>query len=73
MSENEKGKSKKNTSSEDAALIDIEKLLNDKTKINWQKVSFRQFAGFKKGKVLSQTDFDKKWNEFEKGYLGGKK
>lgn len=74
MSENEKSdKNKKNNDT--TGLIDIEKLLNAKTKVNWQKAAFMQFAGFKKGKALSQTDFEKKWGEFEKAHLrlGGKK
>lgn len=53
-------------------LKDVSILLNEKTTVRWQKAAFMQYAGYKKGKSLTQSDFDAKWAEFSKKYLGGK-
>lgn len=54
-------------------LIDIFKLMADKTSIKWRQEAFMQFAGLKKGKSMFQEEFDKLWDLFEKKYGGGKK
>jgi hypothetical protein len=64
--------SKKSTTKEQAELIEITELVNAATNVNWQKAAFMQFCGYKKGKELSQSDFDSIWTKFLKE-IGGSK
>ncbi|MBN2544583.1 MAG: hypothetical protein JXB50_02220 [Spirochaetes bacterium] len=65
-------KLKKSSQSADSNLVDITKLIDSKTNVRWKKEAFMQFANFKKGKVVTVSEFEALWNKFSKAYLGGK-
>lgn len=52
-------------------LISVESLIAGKNLPDWQVKAFAQYSGWKKGKTVTEADFNKKFGEFAKKYLGG--
>lgn len=52
-------------------LISIAELIAGKNLPDWQIKAFAQYSGWRKGKTVTEADFNKKFGEFAEKYLGG--